>query len=211
MKKLKAYEVREPDEGHCCIIFATNNATARREGASELDADWEGVEHCRRRPEFDGYAPGPVPPLALIDHGWWFECHHCGRKIDECMDCELEHEGLDPVDFTPCKTGQMAFCSATCQAQFYAVRCANNAAKAALIELFEAKFPNCTIKDIHVYGVKLEPSEKGHGIKCSVSFLFPGAKYGATFEYGNSDLYVANGDLEAFREWAPTLRPLESA
>ncbi|WP_300750267.1 hypothetical protein [Janthinobacterium sp.] len=211
MKKLKAYEVREPDEGHSCIIFATNNATAHREGANELNVDWEGVEHCRRAAQFDTYAPGPVPSLVLIEHGWWFECHQCGRKIDEYMSCELEHEGLDPSDFTPCETGQMIFCCAACQAQFYAKRRANKAAKVALIELFEAKFPNCTIKDIHVYGAKLEPSEKGHGSKCSVSFLFPGAKYGATFEYGNSDLYVANGDVEAFREWAPTLSPLAPA
>lgn len=210
MSKLKAYEVREPDEGHCCIIFATNNAAARREGATELDVDWEGVEHCRRKPGYDQYAPGPVPPLMLIKDGWWFECHQCGRKIDEYMADELEHEGHDPADFVPVDYGNRVFCCAACQAKFYAERRANAAAKVALIELFEAKFPGCTIKDVHVYGAKLEPRDDGGGMKCTVSFLFPGARYGATYEYGTPELYVAQGDLPAYYNWSGIEPPVEA-
>lgn len=200
MKRLKAYMVREPDEGHCVIRFATNNATARREGANELDLEWEDIESCNRRPEFDCYAPGPVPPLVLIEHGWWFECHHCGRKIDEYMADEIDADGFDSADFTPVASGHEVFCCAACQAQRHAEQRGNKAAKVALIELFDAKFPNCTIKDVHVYGDKLEPPDKG-GMRCTVSFLFPGAKYGATYEYGAKDLYVAQGDLPAFYAW----------
>lgn len=201
MKKLKAYEVRDDYEGHCCIRFAPNNATARREGAHELDIEWESVEHCQRKPEFDQYAPGPVPPMVLLEHGWWFECHHCGRRIDDYMADELESDGLDPADFTPCASGRSVYCSAACQAMFYAERRANAAAQTALIELFDAKFPNCKISRVHVCGTKLEGPDDSGGMKCSVSFLFPGARYGATYEYGRDDLYVAQGDLPAYYAW----------
>lgn len=200
-KRLKAYEVREPDEGHCVIRFATNNATARREGANELDIDWESVESCQRKPHFDHYAPGPVPPLVLIDFGWWFECHHCGRQVDNYMSERLEDDGLDPADFTPVASGHAVYCSEACQAKHGAEQRANKAAQAALIELFEAKYPECSIKRVHVYGTKLEPPDKSGGFKCSVQFMFPGAKYGATYEYGQKDLYVAQGDLPAYYAW----------
>lgn len=201
MKRLKAYEVRDDYEGHCVIRFAANNATARREGANELDIEWNSVEHCRRKPEFDHYAPGPVPPLVLIEHGWWFECHHCGRHVDESLSERVEDDGLDPADFTPVASGQAVFCCEACQAKQHAEQRANKAAQVALIELFESKFPGCTIKRVHVYGTQLEPPDKSGGMKCSVHFLFPGAKYGATYEYGCKDLYVANGDLPAYYAW----------
>lgn len=207
MKRLLAYEVREPDEGHCVIVFATNNATARREGGNELDCEFGEVEHCRRRPHFDQYAPGPVPPLVLIEHGWWFECHHCSRKIDEYMD----DENFDPDDCTPVASGQDVFCCSTCQARNHAERRANGAAKVALIELFEAKFPGCSIKDVHVYGAKLEPRDDGGGMKCTVSFLFPGARYGATYEYGSPELYIAQGDLPAYYTWRGIEPPAEAS
>lgn len=37
-KRLKAYKVDSGnDEGHSAIVFATNNASARRKGANEFD------------------------------------------------------------------------------------------------------------------------------------------------------------------------------
>jgi hypothetical protein len=80
-KPLKAYEVRDPHEGNCVIVFATNSATARREGAGELDTDWEGVESCTRAPWADEYAPGPAPLHATLAAGWQHECGHCGCRF----------------------------------------------------------------------------------------------------------------------------------
>lgn len=83
-KPLKAYKVTEPCEGAGGIVFARFNAEARRNGACEHgDGDFDSVE-CRRAPEFDQYAPGPVPDYALSDHGWflWCKCG-CGRKIED--------------------------------------------------------------------------------------------------------------------------------
>ena len=77
MTALKAYTVHDGDDG-ATVIFATNSATARRQGANELDRDWTEVDSCRRAPQFDAYAPGPVPAAVLIDHGWRYECNRSG-------------------------------------------------------------------------------------------------------------------------------------
>jgi len=81
MPRLKAYQVSDGNDG-CCIRFATNSATARREGANEIDCEWEDIDYCHRRPEFDQYAPGPVPHEVLIEHGWWWECGHCYERVN---------------------------------------------------------------------------------------------------------------------------------
>lgn len=199
-KQLKAYEIREQCEGHCTVIFATNSATARREGANKLNTDWESIECCSRVQQFDQYAPGPVPPLVLIEYGWWFECSQCGRRVSEEMTEYLEEEGLNPDDFIPRAHGKCGvFCSASCEAKYHADKASNAAAKEELQKLVIAKFPGATIKHVHVSGTKLEPSEPHHGFKCSAEFTFPDAKYGATFVYGQDEVFVSNADVEKFK------------
>jgi hypothetical protein len=82
MARLKAYQVSDGNDG-CCIYFAANSATARREGAGEIGCEWEDIDYCNRRPEFDQFAPGPVPAQVLIEHGWWFECGNCYAHVTE--------------------------------------------------------------------------------------------------------------------------------
>lgn len=202
-KKLKAYEVRDIDEGNCVIEFATNSAAARREGANELCTDWESVESCTRKPEYDQYAPGPVPVMVLLDDGWWFECPHCGRRVTSDMAVEIEDEDLDPADFVPEQHGNHSvFCSASCSAEHYAHQRAKEHAKADLLELFESRFPGATVQKINVYGHKLEESPPQKGFLCSVNFTFPGAKYGGTWVFGEYDqAHISSIDVEAFHAW----------
>jgi hypothetical protein len=62
-----------------------------------------------------------------------------------------------------------------------------------------AKYPQATIKRVHICGSTLEPTEPGGGMRCLAEFLFPGAKYGgATFVFGDRSVYVARGDVDAF-------------
>lgn len=82
MSRVKAYQVSDGNDG-CVIQFATNSATARREGANEIGCEWEDIDYCNRRPHLDAYAPGPVPPEVLIDAGWWFECGRCYSHVNE--------------------------------------------------------------------------------------------------------------------------------
>lgn len=198
---LKAYEVRDDGEGYCIITFATNSATARREGASELGTDWDGIESCTRKPEFDSYAPGPVPAMVLIEHGWWFECQHCNQRVSSDMADELEDDGLDPADFVPQPAGQHGlFCSAACAAESMAEKLLIEAAGSNLIEVFEAKFPTAEILESRAYGPRLETSD-GRGRKNWVSFKFPGAQYSSIWEFGCSHVEVPHCDIEAFNAW----------
>lgn len=200
MTALKAYEVRDDGEGYCCVVFATNSATARREGASELGTDWECIESCRRSPHLDQYAPGPVPPMTLIEHGWRFECNHCGRRVSNDMDGEIEDEGLDPARFVPRPAGAHGvYCSASCECAEYMEKRGKEEAEEALREVFEAKFPGAEILYIHAYkGPKLEPGDTGSYF---VMFMFPGAKYSSRWNFGEQNCSVPMIDADAFIAW----------
>lgn len=191
-KRLKAYEVREDYEGHCVIAFGEGNAQARRAGGAELDLMFEEVDSCRRAPQYDHYAPGPVPALVLIEDGWWFHCSHCDARVSDD-----EEEGQDPRDDG---VGGV-FCCGACEAKHYRNQRGIVTAKANLLEAFEARFPTATATRVHVYdGGPLRTTEQHHNTVC---FTFPGAKHGG----GNFDLaepafvMMANGDLEAWHAW----------
>ena len=204
MRTLKAYEVREGYEGHCVIRFATNSATARREGAAELYIDWEGVEGCTRKPAFDAYAPGPGPKLVLLEHGWWMECHHCMRRIDLDDDSEEDEDGQALPSLAPVESGSAIFCNPECQARQWAERRANAAARTAMCELIWTRFPEARIKRVHVYGERLEQAERSKGvlvggIKSLAEFELPGIQHGVTYHFGEPFFYVATADAEAFK------------
>lgn len=200
-RALKAYEVRDDGEGYCTIAFATNSATARREGASELGTDWDGIESCTRKPEFDSYAPGPVPPMDLLEHGWWFECQHCYRRVSADMADELEDDGLDPADFIPQPAGNHSvFCSASCAAESVAEKRQHECAEANLLEAFEARFPSAEILECRAYGTRLEPND-GSGRENWVAFKFPGAKWSSIWEFGCNHVQVPRCDIAAFNAW----------
>lgn len=193
MKPLKAYEVYDGGD-NWTIVFATNSATARREGANECNCDWVDVDHCRRRPALDQFAPGPVPPLALIEQGWHYECFHCGCRVDEDMDDVEADPHFDTWSVpAPVERGQFVYCSQSCAAIDAARRRGRKAAQAALIELVETKFPGALATHAHVYGDRLEPKE-GH---CSATFTFPGGKYAATYRFGDA-VWVAQCDQDAW-------------
>lgn len=207
-KPLKAYHVSEPDEGYGAIVYATNSATARREGANELNIEWEDVDTCRRAPEFDQFAPGPVPKMAMLASGWWFTCYHCDRKISEDMAEELEDAGLDSAQFGAVEDATGIYCSSACQmARFHERRDAIDAID-ALIELVEARFAGAHVTSCHVYGTRLAPSETGHGMRCFAEFTFPGGTYPARWVFGESVAHVSRCDLEAFQQ---QYRPRDAA
>lgn len=106
-EKLKAYVVQEEDELTGGVVFARFHAEARRNGAGMYgDGDWESVM-CYRAREFDAYAPGPVPALVMIQHGWWLECGHCNKRISED---DIQDRQLRPVEL-----GETAYCSPWCR------------------------------------------------------------------------------------------------
>ena len=198
MNELKAYQVTEDYERHAVIVFATNGATARRIGAAELNIEFEDVDSCRRKHELDKYAPGPVPPLVLInEHGWSFECLECGRRVHEDMAADLEDDGLNPGDFEPIEHGDIVFCSSACQHKFEDYKRKKAEAKKELERVFLEKFPGATPTHVHVSGCELET---GH--RCSVTFTFPGAAHGnGLWAYGEDTVSVPMIDMDAYMEW----------
>lgn len=203
--KLKAYEVCDNYEGYGCVVFATNSATARREGASELGTDWESIESCRRAPHLDQYAPGPVPPLTLIEHGWWFECQHCHRRVRNDMADDIEYDGIDPANLVPRQAGTHGvFCSESCECADHIARRGREEAADALREVFEAKFPGATVINVHCYdGPKLRiPDDLTRGGSTHVvTFTFPGSKWSSQWNFGDEECWVPSGDQEAFKAW----------
>lgn len=197
MKPLKAYEVYDGGD-NWAIVFATNSATARREGANECNCEWEDVDHCRRRPALDEFAPGPVPPLALIAQGWHYDCFHCGCRVDEDMyDVEPDPHFDTCTESSPVERGQFVYCSKSCAAIEAARRRGRRAAETALIELVETKFFGANATHVHVYGDRIEHRD-GH---CSAAFTFPGGKYAATWRLGDG-VWVSQCDQDS---WAAYL------
>ena len=80
-RKLKAYSVQGDEFG--TVVFATCGVVARREGANELNIEFQDVESCRRIPDLDNYsAQGSVPWKVLVeDHGWIMECAGCYKRV----------------------------------------------------------------------------------------------------------------------------------
>lgn len=202
MPKLKAYRVDSGnEEGHCKIVFDTNNASARRAGATAMDCTFEEVESCRRAPEYDAYAPGPVPFTVLMADGWWQECLHCGVTVREDH-CEEDEDGNELV-FQPVDHGSQVFCCPACQGKYFARQRANEAARAALLELVETKFPGAQVTRVHVYGERLTRADKGHGIEASADFKFPGCTGIASYHFGEPHVYVHQEDVDTFKALYP--------
>jgi len=212
-KPLKAYQVDHyegPEEGSV-IVFATSNAPARRMGASELNLDWDSVESCRRAPHFDQYAPGPVPVDVMIEAGWRFACDRweCQQPISHDY---IDDDG-DEIDTAGSYIvrGRQVFCTQECLARHDASMRARMAAKDALIELVESKFPGSRVTRVHVFHDRLEPSEPHRGAKCSANFTFPGAKYGATYIFGEGDVaHVSQIDVSAFEALYRVKEPMQA-
>lgn len=191
---LKAYQVNASYEGGSVVVYATSSAAARREGAAELDTDFEGVESCRRAPELDGYAPGPVPPMVLLQNGWWFECVNCGTRVS--LDREEDGDG-QPLD--PCVSGQSVYCTRACRAARFVYERQRQAAQSALVEWVEARYPEAVTIHPHVYGQSLEKVDLGKPVRSSVTFTLPELRYPVSWEFGHSQIKVSRCDVDMFR------------
>lgn len=195
---LKAYEVQDNYEGRGAVVFATNGAAARREGASELGIEWGDVEYCRRAPHFDHIAPGPVPPLTLIEHGWWFECHHCGRRVAKDEDDDEFGE------VSPLPAGKHSvYCSEGCECADHMKQREREEAAEALREVFEAKFPSATVTHVHANGERLEADKSGCYV---VTFTFPGGQYAARWDFGDDFCRVPQCDVGAYNAWREAMK-----
>ena len=185
-KPLKAYSVQGYEHG--CIVFASNSATARRNGAGELGCDWEDIESCRRAPWADSYAQDRrVPPLVMIEQGWWFECCHCGCKVSD--DSYHDDDEGNEIQHEPVADGQLVYCTPACLDADRREREDREARKAAAKKLALEKFPGVEVKWVGDF----EPVQ--------VMFAFPGGKYKATWTVGDELVSISQCDLEAWKAY----------
>ncbi|QYJ79401.1 hypothetical protein [Shewanella acanthi] len=195
-KPLKAYQVQGDEYG--CIVFATNSATARRIGGRELDLEFNEVESCRRAQWADQYAgvKGGVPPLVMVENGWWMECNHCGHKItiDEVED---GFEGSDGtiIKLVPVEKSGLIYCNQHClETRLHEIAQHNEKAdffKQLVISMrpdltfteFRGNYPQCY---------------------CSATFTFEGAQYGGSVGYnqsGSIEWRINSNDSQAWKEY----------
>ena len=202
---LKAYYVTDEEE-KATVVFATQHRIARREGAQEIDCEW-GEVTCRRSKEFYSYAPGPVPKLALLDNGWWMECHGCYRRIEGGTVQDLDGE---PHDTVPVEIGNGIWCSQDCHEADKNDRMERRVAEQwstaiAVADLLE-KHPDVTIRSdpdrwcLHAYVQRVDGCYAAKQVR--VQFDFPGGKYGGCWalEEGETEFHalISFGDLEAW-------------
>ncbi|QXE08530.1 hypothetical protein GTQ41_05530 [Pseudomonas sp. AN-B15] len=187
-EKMKAYHVGEGSEGEHVITFATNSATARREGGNELNLTFEEVEFCRRAPWADQFAGQPfIPAKAYHEQGWWFYCNNCENQLYED---EEDDEG-NPLAIV--YDGRHAYCDQNCKdARDKKISDAN-----AKGEAFKAKVlaerPDLTFTEWSIGWPRISMSAK---------FQFPGSQYGGSVSDHDGDgtltWYVAQGDKAAW-------------
>ena len=186
-KPLKAYSVQGSEYG--CIVFATNSATARRNGAGELDCEWEDIETCRRAPALDKYsAQRRVPWKVLVeDHGWTQECGYCGHRVYN-----------DIPERVWSDEGEQLYCNIECQAHAEDLkrkheqeRQREEQLKAEAIEAAHQRFEGIT--KFHAY-------LQNDG-RVQVSFRFPGSQWNANWLMGDELVSVSQCDLEAWKAY----------
>ena len=222
---MKAYQVLEKDERSGDIYYAKHAITARKQGANEhADGDISSVE-CVRVPWADQFAPGPCPKLIMIDHGWWFECHGCGVKMQADAPDYCDSEDCES-DVAPCarhdpqryiEVGSAVYCSAECRKNYRAERAICKRLERRAIRELAAKLVHL-IPGVTPVVIQRKDNWRPHAYasrqkdgsfsveQCVVSFEFPGCKIGlGTYRYDRGDneprFYICNGDIKAWNEW----------
>lgn len=195
-KRLVAYSVQGYEYG--CIVFASNSATARRNGASELGCDWEDIETCRRAPALDKYAAQRRVPWKVLveEHGWSQECGYC-----QC------HVYNDEPDRVWNDTGEQIYCDAECEARaedlkrkYEQDRQREEQLKAEAVEAARQRFEGVTEFHAHMNGGTVQ-----------VCFRFPGSQWNATWTVGDELVRVSQCDVEAWKAYRAPYQNAEAS
>lgn len=193
VKAIKPAVAWKVDGGeHSKIVFHHHGLAARREGANELDVEFE-LAICTRAREFDQYASlGEVPTQVLLDAGWFFYCHYCDATVRQNDDSD-EERGPLVVD------GDSVYCSQACQDNLAAERARLDSNFARFKESVIALRPDLTFTSWH----------GGYPMTtCRAHFRFPGSDYTGTildFADGRGLLWsIPKADMAAWEAYEAT-------
>jgi hypothetical protein len=197
-------------EGHAEVLFApTEEAAADLAEGGDIDGEIE------RAPQFDQWAPGPVPRHALLAAGWWFSCRCCSHRVSEdgCEDCAEELE--EPRLWAPYIKGGAIYCSRACYEglvqSLWEDRCRKHEDNAAGRSMVARRWPGATFKNAFRTGRD----------QVVFAFVFPGGKHGPAHLYqpairgdeqadawsppARETLLVPQGDVDAWHAFEDTI------
>lgn len=166
------------------VYFAEKRGQAKAMAANEEGVDFTDVVSVRRKPEFDQYAPGPVPIPVLLAAGWWYECWTCSQHVYEhTEDAVVEQSRV--------------WCSDACRKRGEA-REERDRAQVLLMETRAreatlARFPGVTIHRV------IQPYHLDEPL---VHFRVPGMADGyVAWEVGSKFVHVAPSDYPAWEAY----------
>jgi hypothetical protein len=225
---IKAYTVRETDEGTGGILFAHYAIVAHRNGASEWgNGDLSSVE-CRRTPWADAYAETGIPARVMVEHGWWFECFGCGIKISEE---EFHDRRMDTAGIIGTQHGRI-YCCARCKWRDKRLEAKSIALRREVFEIHKnialKKLPGIKVLNLDANpGSRVDVSFEPGGWNwyyINIQFKFPGMsvapaemktvrQYGKTaaFTPQRPQFYCCSGDREAFEAFAAACKEARHA
>lgn len=189
-KLIRAYSVQGNNGG--CVVFATTNVIARREGAERLECSFAEVESCRLAPEFDSYAEaGSVPRQVLVEkHGWWQYCACCEDTVNALTRGRVWDE--DSV-----------YCDVHCQAHYidrdrdWRAECdRKSVAEKEAVALALETFPEIT-------NIRSVTDMKKVTL---VYFDFPGCTSSAVWQTGHLNVRVGLNDVDAWETYRAPYR-----
>lgn len=187
MADLVAWCVSNGEESD--LVFAETEADVER--MTQTTGDIE------RAPEFDKYAPGPVPTSALLDAGWWCPCDYldCGHRVRKygCDDCDEQNEQTADVVIV----GEAVYCSEGCRKaeveRLADLRRVKEECRERSAAYVAKTWPGAVIERNH-------PDADGLG---QVSMRVPGCKGTVEwFESAPGHVNVQHRDIEAWRTFA---------
>lgn len=209
--KLRAFAVTETCENTGGIVFAHHAVTARRIGSQAFgDGDFEGWS-CRRAPWADHCAEtGKVPAALCIAHGWHFECHYCGRKIQNEEGCMYRAWNCT---FVVGDQHGAVYCDRACELaaknQRYFEKRLRDRIHARYAKRLSSRLPGITVLgfDQQYRGSHIYISSRGRVEEFAIRFNWPGQKFGpASFDWrrreGKAAIHCCSGDKEAFEKFA---------
>jgi hypothetical protein len=81
-RELKAYKLSCTDDDHGAkVVFAESYSQARLCGRGDM-CDCGFIDlRCKRAPDFDDLAPGPITVHQYLERGWYWECSACPKHV----------------------------------------------------------------------------------------------------------------------------------
>jgi len=189
-----SYWWNDDDVPHSALVFAHSDQHAKALAKKQFDSrvPIESIV-VKRSPDFDAFAPGPVPPLEMIKHGWWLACYECEKRVSE--DGTWYDENDEEYPFDPCVTNGNLYCTPTCRDRHFIRLAKRDKRKAELIVKLYEVFP---------FAISPNPCEypqPHYGNRCFVEFKVPGSKGRCIWIEGENVAHVPACDKEAWSDF----------